>query len=59
MVTLAGIRLSMCTKPQQTAEMNTSYWGLSVLQPLDDGDAINFLSSVWLQCLTENLCDNR
>ena len=25
MVTLAGIRLSMCTKPQQTAEMNTSY----------------------------------
>ena len=25
MVTLAGTRLSMCTKPQQTAEMNTSY----------------------------------
>ena len=25
MVTLAGTRLSMCTKPQQTAEMNASY----------------------------------
>ena len=35
MVTLAGTRLRMCTKPQQTAEMNASYWNMGLVIFID------------------------
>ena len=35
MVTLSGTRLNMCTKPQQIAEMNASYFQVVLMMGLD------------------------
>ena len=50
MGTLAGTRLNMCAKPQQTAELRTNY-----LTEVDEGMGTNVWSEVTLKAISDSI----